>query len=143
MFVAVAIKHIEEEEKSEIEKSTRALSKDENWLSLAGTTVFDRVHVDQYQPIDAITMKQMRKKQIRETRMNEITREICVYLFFTFLVLSIAFVLRDRTGFYQTRNVEELFLLKPRSSNNTKATNFNKVCIIILFRLFHTRFHRK
>ena len=127
MFVAVAIKHIEEEEKSEIEKSARALSKDENWLSAARTTLFDRVHVDQYQPIDDITVKQMRKKQIKETRMNEITREICVYLFFTFLVLSIAFLLRDRTGFYQTRNVEELFLLKPRSSNNMKATNFNKV----------------
>lgn len=130
MFVAVAIKHIEEEEKSEIEKSARALSKDENWLSPAGTTVFDRVHADQYQPIDDITITQMRKKQIKITRLNEITREICVYLFFTFLVLSIALLLRDRTGFYQTRNVEELFLLKPRSSNNTKKTNFNKVCNI-------------
>ena len=41
IFVAVAIKDIEEEGKSEIEKSARALSKGKNWLSPIATLVFD------------------------------------------------------------------------------------------------------
>ena len=130
MFVAVAIKQLEEEEKTEAEKTARVLAKDENWLTSIGTTVFDRVHSEDLEPLDASKVNKMRQKTLKEKRMNEITREICVYLFFTFLVLCIAFLLRDRTGFFQTRDIEELFLLKPRSSNNTKTTNFNKVCHI-------------
>ena len=128
MFVAIAIKQLEEEERTEAEKTAIVLAKDENWLTSLGTTVFDRVHSEDLEPLDISKVNKMRQKTLKEKRMNEITREICVYLFFTFLVLCIAFLLRDTTGFFQTRNIEELFLLKPRSSNNTKLTNFNKVC---------------
>ena len=50
-------------------------------MATAETSVFDWIHIDEFQPIDTNTVKQMRKEKIKITRMHEIIGEMCLLVF--------------------------------------------------------------
>ena len=83
LFIALIVKKLEDEEKSEVEKAARHLAKDENWLTTSAhdTTIFDRVEVTEMKPPDLSKLDWMRELRIKETQMYAITREITLYIF--------------------------------------------------------------
>ena len=109
MLVAVSIKDIEEDN-VEIEKSVRALSKDGNCRNIS-------IWLNSCRWISTNWYWYSKTNEKKENKNNtnawNYRRNMCLLVFY-FLVLSVAFLLWHRTGFYQTRNVEKPFLLKPR-----------------------------
>ena len=120
LFIALIVKKLEDEEKSEVEKAARHLAKDENWLTTSAhdTTIFDRVEVTEMKPPDLSKLDWMRELRIKETQMYAITREITLYIFFTIVVFFVGYLTRDTIAYHQTRDIEELLFLKPRAVKN-------------------------
>ena len=120
LFIALIVKKLEDEEKSEIEKAARHLAKDEDWLTTStdDTTIFDRVEVTELKPPDLSKLDWMRELRVKETQMYAITREITLYIFFTIVVFFVGYLTRDTVAYHQTRDIEELLFLKPRAVKN-------------------------
>ena len=119
LFVALIVKKLEDEERSEIEKHVKTLAKNESWLHTHmeekdATTIFDRIDTETAEPPNKEKLDRMRAARLKEIKMNAITREILLYLFFTVIVFLVGFMTRDYRSFYQTRDLEELMLLKTR-----------------------------
>ena len=76
----------------------------------------------------------MRAARLKEVKMNTISREIMLYLFFTCIVFMLGFMTRDYRSFWQTRDLEELMFLKTRETEEKLLTKyhtqfpFRKVC---------------
>ena len=130
MFVALVLKKLEDEDKSEIEKQVKSLAKNEKWLNKLDneTSIFDRVETFSIEPPDFSKLDTMRTLRLKERKMYSISREIGLYLFFTFIVFMIGYFTREPQAYFQTRDVEELFRLKLRKDSQFKsATVFKQV----------------
>jgi len=130
LFVAIIVKKLEDEERSEIEKHVKELAKNESWLHNSATeekdrtTIFDRIDTETAEPPNKDKLDRMRAARLKEMKMNAISREILLYLFFTLIVFVIGFMTRDYRSFYQTRDLEELMLLKTREGPKKYRPDF-------------------
>ncbi|XP_066910530.1 polycystin family receptor for egg jelly-like isoform X2 [Clytia hemisphaerica] len=123
LFVALIVKKLDDEERSEIEKHVKTLAKNETWLHTSleerdKTTIFDRIDTETAEPPNKEKLDRMRAARLKEIKMNAISREILLYLFFTCIVFILGFMTRDYRSFYQTRDLEELMLLKTRTDED-------------------------
>lgn len=130
LFIALVVKKLDEEEKSEIEKQVKTLAQNEKWLHklTKETSLFDRVDTTSLEPPDAGTLQSMRSLRLKEAKMYAISRELVLYLVFTIVVFLIGFLTRDHFAYHQTRDIEELLRVKVRPhSKFPNTTVFSEV----------------
>lgn len=117
LFVAVVVKKLDDEERSEVEKQVKSLAKNETWLhkfTKAGN-IFDRADSEVFEPPKNEKLQQMKELRMKELKMKAISREIMLYLLFTFVVFLLGFMTRDYQSYHQTVDLEELLKLKVRT----------------------------
>lgn len=118
LFIALIVKKLDEEEKSELEKNVKTLSKNESWLHKLRNeaTIFDRVEV--IEPPDLSVLENMRGVRLKEMKMAAISREMMLYFMFTLVVFMIGYNLRDQNAYNQTLDIKELFKLSVRNPDS-------------------------
>ena len=114
LFIALVVKKLDEEEKSEVEKNVKTLSQNESWLHKLQDegTIFNRVEVTE--PPDLTQLETMRSVKQKELRMAAISRELLFYFVFTLVVFLIGYNMRDDMAFHQTKDIKELLRLSTR-----------------------------
>ena len=131
LFVALIVKKLDDEERSELEKHVKTLAKNESWLhennnsldaEQTKTSIFDRIDTETTEPPSKEKLDRMRAARLKEIKMNTISREILLYLFFTCIVFVLGFMTRDYRAFFQTRDLEELMFLKTRETETKMLT---------------------
>uniref|UniRef100_A0A7M5WZ65 Uncharacterized protein n=1 Tax=Clytia hemisphaerica TaxID=252671 RepID=A0A7M5WZ65_9CNID len=119
VFVALVVRKLDDEEKSEVEKQARLLARDEEWLhpasSNADLTAIG-VQCQACAPSDR-ELAYARDERIKEIKMKAITRELGFYVFFCFVVYVLGMSTRDTTAFHQTINMRETLQLHPRETS--------------------------
>ena len=123
VFVALVVRKLDDEEKSEVEKQARFLARDEEWLHPASsnTDISSGVQCQACAPSDR-ELAYARDERIKEIKMKAITRELAFYVFFCFVVYVLGMSTRDTTAFHQTINMRETLQLHPRE--NSKAFSY-------------------
>ena len=128
VLFALIVRKIEED-KPGLEQEGKKLAEDEEWLtaniSQSITTAVDTMTL---RPPDSLKLDEMRTLRFKERKMYAITREILFYSFFVTITFSISYSLREEVAFFQTRDLEELFVTKPRDGKSYgDHEEFNKV----------------
>ena len=121
MFVALIVKKLEDEEKSNVEKQARNLAQDEEWLHPSSSDSEQenkKVKKPRFNPSACAPSKEelarARDERLKEMQMKSITRELMFYTFFCFVVYVLGMSTRDTMGFHQTINTRETLQLDPR-----------------------------
>ena len=108
MFVALVVRKLDDEEKSEVEKQARLLARDEEWLHPAAsdTDLTVGIQCQACAPSDR-ELAYARDERIKEIKMKAITRELTFYVFFCFVVYVLGMSTRDTTAYHQTVNMRD------------------------------------
>lgn len=119
MFVALIVKKLEDEEKSDVEKQARTLARDEEWLHPSSSDSEQQKKEKPHVKVCACAPSQeelarARDERLKEIKMKSITRELMFYMFFCFVVYVLGMSTRDTMGFHQTVNTRETLQLDPK-----------------------------
>lgn len=115
-FVALIIKKLDDEEKSEVEKQARVLAKNEEWLHSS----YDPAFIAEYQlnscpePPKPLDLDRVREIRVKELKMKAIGRELFFYLFFAFVVFVLGFATRDFQAYNQTTIMKDILQTQVR-----------------------------
>lgn len=128
-FVALVIKKLDDEEKSEVEKQARVLAKNEEWLHES----YDQSIIEEYQcapcprPPTLHDLNLVREMRVKELKMKAIGRELLMYSVFAFVVFVLGFATRDYSAYYQTTNMKEILQLQIRMKPKLYPNKFHSV----------------